>query len=113
MKDITLEIVKGFCCEKCILNGLKKGICCVRFTDITGINCYTDGYILKKKSRWVKCTKDNTKKGDTVRCEFLKEKREISYVFKGETNKAHNCVVYSSNIDREYASWLYHYEIEI
>jgi hypothetical protein len=112
--DLNVEVNKGKCSRNCILLNVDGEICIDIFKNITGLDC-TDGYILKKKKKhWVQCTKENTKVGDTVGYNFLKVKREISYVFKGIPKPGeYDCVVCNPNTGKESPGYLYNYEIEI
>lgn len=79
MRDLSnYEVVNGEC-KDCILHN--KNSCTCIFNFITGSICNCT--ILKKKQKWVKCTKENTKAGDTVRSiKYPDMYYTVDYVYK-------------------------------
>lgn len=98
----NIEVVEGTCSE-CVLWNYTS--CDSIFYTLCGFGCGrhvpNKDIILKKKEVWVRCTKENTKVGDTIRGVYkpsLKVKYISNDAFYDHTE--YNCLVEQCGKDR-------------
>lgn len=81
LKEIEFVERKGSGCNQCIFEDIYN---CEEFLDLVAKNysdcACRDGYFRFKKD-WFRCNKNNTKAGDTVRCQITGSVFEAKYIF--------------------------------
>jgi len=110
MKDLNdYEVIKDDSCERCVLNNVST--CSAVFEWITDKPCAGGYILLKKKTKWVKCTKENTGLGDIVR---YKDSSMYDFIVKYIRNYDRRIIV--ENVETKLGSgllYMHDFEIEV